>query len=457
MEVSQGKLNAYLRQYKARREAETGTRYAASEALHDRAQRVIPPPHTQTFSKGVAQYPRGISPLYIAGGRGSRVWDADGNEYIDFTAALGPITLGYQYPAVDDAVREQMESGVIFGLPHKLEVEVSELICEMVPCAEMVRFGKNGSDATTGAIRLARAYTGRDHIAQCGYHGWHDWSIGVSGRNKGVPQAVRDLTHPFRYNDLPSLERIFERYPNQVACVIMEPANSVLPDKGFLEGVRDLAHRNGALFILDEVITGFRYANGGAQEYFGVVPDLATFGKGIANGYPLSAIVGRADIMRVLGDVHYSFTNGGECLSLAAAKAALTVLKTEPVCNHLWKMGDYLRKGIAQIVQQMEWDYNREHILDGLKFDWGVDISGHPSWTFLTFRNEAQKTLWKQEIFARGILSLGQHFISYSHTAEDIDRLLAVYREVFPILAKYQGREEEVLRVKVQEPLFTVR
>jgi glutamate-1-semialdehyde 2,1-aminomutase len=331
---------------------------------------------------------------------------------------------------------------MIFGLPHKLEVEVSEKICEMVPCAEMVRFGKNGSDATTGAVRLARAYTGRDHILQWGYHGWQDWSIGVTGRNRGVPQAVRALTHPFKYNDIASLERLFDLYPNQVAAVIMEPANSVLPAEGFLHAVKDLAHKNGALFILDETITGFRYANGGAQELFGVVPDLATFGKGMANGAALAAIVGKKEIMQVMGDIHYSYTYAGECPPLAACKATLEYLQTHPVCQHLADLGEMLVEGVGFIASE---------------FGGNVKISGHPSWTFLHFASEAQKVLWKQEIYQRGIMSLGQHFISYAHTDEDIAQLLDVYAEVFPILAKYEGREEEVLRCKVREPLFKVR
>ena len=420
---------------------EAVNRYDKSEALLDRALQVIPV-GTQTFSRSVQQFPRGISPLYMAGGKGARVWDVDGNEYIDFGAALGPMTLGYGIPEVHNAVKQQMELGEIFGLPTELEVEVSEKLCEMVPCAEMVRFGKNGSDATTGAVRLARAFTGRDHIIQWGYHGWHDWSIGITGRNKGVPQAVRDLTHTFEYNNLASLEAVFKRYPNQIAAVIMEPMNSTWPEPNFLQSVKELAHKNMALFILDETITGFRYANGGASEYFGVVPDLATFGKGIANGYPLSAICGRRDIMRVMEDIHYSYTYASENLSLAAAEATLDFLCEHDVCGHLHTLGAYLGQGVQRAARESGAD---------------VRISGHPAWTFLHFANEAQKTLWKQEIFQRGIFSLGQHFISWSHTPDDIHRLLEVYGEVFPILKAAEGKEQEYLRCEVPKPLFKVR
>jgi glutamate-1-semialdehyde 2,1-aminomutase len=415
--------------------------FTKSEALLDRALKVIPV-GTQTFSKSVQQFPRGVSPLYMDRGQGSKVWDVDGNEYIDFGSALTPIILGYNFNSVNDAVRKQMEAGVIFGLPHELEVIVSEQICEMVPCAEMVRFGKNGSDATSAAVRLARAYTGRDHIIQWGYHGWQDWSNGISGRNKGVPGVVRQLTHTFRYNDLDSLRAVFEQWPNQVACVIMEPANSVLPNQGFLQGVKDMCHQNGALFVLDEVITGFRYARGGASEYFGVTPDLACFGKGIANGYPLSALAGRRDVMKVLEDVHFSTTYAGECLSLAAAHATLTFLQTFDVSECLASQGRSVIKAVEIAAS-----------VTGAR----VTISGHPSWTFLHFASPAQLTLWKQEIFQRGILSLGQHSMSWSHTLADVDQLSKVYTEVFQLLARYEGREQEILRCAVPKPLFQVR
>jgi glutamate-1-semialdehyde 2,1-aminomutase len=210
---------------------------------------------------------------------------------------------------------------VIFSLPHPIEAEVAELICEMVPCAEMVRFGKNGSDATSGAIRLARAFTGRDRVAVCGYHGWQDWYIGSTARHRGVPKATRDLTHTFAYNDLTSLDALLDAHAGEFAAVILEPMNVTDPAPGFLEGVKQRAHRHGAVLVFDETITGFRYANGGAQQLFGVTPDLATFGKGLANGYPVSAVAGRREIMKLMEEIFFSFTFGGEALSLAAARA----------------------------------------------------------------------------------------------------------------------------------------
>src|SRR5258708_33036512 len=198
-----------------------------------RAERVIPL-GSQTFSKSRTQYPVGVSPHFISRAKGSRVWDLDGNEYIDFVNSLGSVTLGYQDPDVTAAVRAQLEIGVIFSLAHPLETEVAELICEAVPCAEMVRFGKNGSDATAGAIRLARAFTNRDHVAVCGYHGWQDWYIGSTARNRGVPKAVQELTHTFTYNDISSAEKLFAQFKDQIACLILDPMNVAFPKNNFL-------------------------------------------------------------------------------------------------------------------------------------------------------------------------------------------------------------------------------
>jgi len=426
-------------------------RYKKSESLLERARRTIPL-GSQTFSKSFTQYPFGVSPYFIARGQGSRVWDADGNEYIDFVNGLCAVTLGYGDPDVTRAVKAQLDDGVIFSLPHPLEMQVAEAIVDMVPCAEAVRFGKNGSDATSGAVRLARAYTGRDHVAACGYHGWQDWYIGATARNRGVPESVRRLTHTFAYNDLDSLQRIFTAHAGEVAAVILEPMNAVAPKDGFLQAVKELTHQHGALLVFDEVITGFRYANGGAQEYFGVTPDLACFGKGVANGYPVSAVSGRADIMKLMEEIFFSFTFGGETLSLAASLATLTKLKREPVVATMRARGERLAAGVDALF--------RRHGMDGL-----LALSGHPAWSFLNFRDAGGyslyeiKTLFLQEVFARGVLTLGTHNISYAHSDADIDRLIAVYDEVFPLLkaAVAERRLAQLLRCKPLEPLFKLR
>jgi len=426
-------------------------RYRRSEALLARAEKTIPL-GTQTFSKSKTQFPLGVSPFYATRAKGSRLWDADGHDYIDFINSLCSVTLGYNDPDVTAAVAAQLENGVIFSLPTELEIEVAELLTQIVPSAERVRFGKNGSDATAGAIRVARAFTGRDRVAVCGYHGWQDWYIGSTARNRGVPQATRDLTQRFDYNNLESLDRLFREHPGEFAAVILEPMNTTDPAPGFLEGLAEATRKHGALLVFDEIITGFRLANGGAQELFGVKPDLTTLGKGIANGYPLSAVVGRADVMQLMEEVFFSFTMGGEALSLAAAVAALTKLKREPVVETMHRTGDKILKGTRERIER--------HGIG--KF---ARTTGHPSWSFLLFSDTPAcsqweiKTLFMQEIQARGILCLGTHNVSYAHSDADVARLMQVYDEVFPILreAVEEGAMKQYLRCPPLQPLFRVR
>jgi glutamate-1-semialdehyde 2,1-aminomutase len=376
----------------------------------------------------------------------------DGNEYVDFVCSLCAVTLGYNDPDVTAAVQAQLADGVIFSLPHQLETLVAEKLVELVPSAEMVRFGKNGSDATAGAIRLARAYTGRDHVAVCGYHGWQDWYIGATARNLGVPQAVRSLTHTFSYNDIASLEQIFAANPGAVAAVIMEPMNVAYPRTGFLEAVRDLTRRNGALLVFDETITGFRYALGGAQELFGVVPDLATFGKGLANGYPLSAVAGRRDVMMLMEEVFFSGTFGGETLSLAAALATLNKLQSEPVIETMTRTGSRILENVRQLIEK----HRVSHFMT---------VTGHPTWSFVVFNDSHEctswhiKTLFMQEMLARGILIIGSHNVSYAHSHADLDALITAYDQVLPILkeAVDEGRLKNWLRCEPLQPLFKLR
>ena len=426
-------------------------RYQLSQEMLTRALKSIPL-GSQTFSKSNTQYPKGVSPHFISRGKGSYVWDVDGNKYIDFVNSLGAITLGYNDPDVNDAVQNQLESGTIFSLAHPLELQVAEKIIEMVPCAEMVRFGKNGSDATSGAIRLARAFTQRDHVAVCGYHGWQDWYIGSTARNLGVPKAVQALTHTFQYNNINSLEQIFSQYPEQIAAVILEPMSGIFPENNFLHEVKNLTHHHHSVLIFDEVVTGFRYANGGAQEYFNVIPDLATFGKGLANGYPLSAIAGRADMMALMQDIFYSFTFGGETLSLAAAFATLNKLQTQPILTSMHQQGDKLFTTVNQLIEK--------HKLNEF-----IKMIGHSSQPLIIIKDTKNYTQWQiktlflQEIFARGILFIGAHNMSYTHRAEDIVTLLAVYDEVFKMMndAILNNKLTQYLHCEPLIPLFKIR
>lgn len=426
-------------------------RYARSEALLERALRTIPL-GAQTFSKSLTQYPRGVSPYFAARARGARLWDVDGNAYVDFINALCAVTLGYGDPDVDAAVTRQLRDGVIFTLSHALEAEVAERIVAMVPCAEKVRFGKNGSDATAGAIRIARAATGRDHVLVCGYHGWQDWYIGSTARNLGVPEATRALTHAFPYDDLPALEALLDRLSGQVAAVILEPMNVKAPSPGYLEGVKRLTHAAGAVLVFDETITGFRFARGGAQEFFGVTSDLCTLGKGLANGFPLSAVCGRADLMALMEEVFFSFTMGGETLSLAAAAAVLDKLAREPVVETLAARGQDVLEGVGALIAR--------HGLEGV-----LSLSGHPSWSFLLFADAPTgdaftlKTLFMQEVFARGVLAYGSHNMSYAHGPAEVAALLEAYDGALAVMAEAlaSGDVTSRLRCAPLQPLFRVR
>lgn len=399
-----------------------------SAALKDKALPLIPS-LTQTFSKGPTQYVQGVAPVFLMRGEGSTVWDVDGNSYIDYPLGLGPVILGHHYPAVTDAVIAQLKEGISFSLPHPLEVELAELLTEIIPCADMVRFGKNGSDATSGAVRAARAFTGRDLIACCGYHGWQDWYIGTTTRNKGIPKAVCDLTIPFQYNNIESLKKIFDQHPGQVAAVIMEPFSVVEPQDGFLEKIKTLAHAEGALLIFDEIVTGFRLALGGAQEYFGVTPDLACFGKAMANGFPISTVVGRKEIMPIFDEIFFSFTFGGETASLAAAIATITEMRAKNVIAHLWEQGQKLKDGYTVLAKYFG-------------IDRYTDCIGLPPRSMITFKDEAGnesllfRSLFQQECLKRGVLFAGAQNICYSHGTAEIEHTLRTYRAAMEILAK---------------------
>ncbi|MCS6817737.1 MAG: aminotransferase class III-fold pyridoxal phosphate-dependent enzyme [Blastocatellia bacterium] len=413
-----------------------------SAAWLARSERVIPG-GAQTFSKSPRSFVQGVAPNFLARAQGAFVWDVDGYRYLDYIMGLGAVILGHGDADVLEAARTQMEAGISFSLPHPVEVEVAERLVRLIPCAEMVRFAKNGSDVTTAAVRLARAFTRREKILCCGYHGWHDWYIGTTDRNRGVPEAVRHLTFRFPYNDLDALHRLFNEHRGEIAAVIMEPVTFDPPAPGYLEEVRALCHRHGALLIFDEVITGFRFGLGGAQAYFGVVPDLACFGKAMANGFPLAALVGRADIMHLLSepDVFFSTTHGGEAVSLAASRATLEKLEREDGIASLWRLGARLKEGINALLG--------EHRLADL-----IECVGMPPFTALRFhvRDEeeqlALRSLFQQEALVRGILAFGYHMLSLAHSEADIEWTLEQYAEIFAVIADAVRQGDVAARLK---------
>ena len=418
---------------------------AESEKLHARAKGLIPA-YAQTLAKGPTQYVDGVAPKYLRRAQGARVWDVDGNEYLDYNMAIGPISLGYGYEVVDEAIRRQLQDGIVFPLIHPLEVEVAELIREVIPNAESVRYTKAGAEVTSAAVRLARAYTGRDKVLCCGYHGWHDWYIGITARNLGVPQAVKDLVYTFNYNDIDSVMAALD---GDTACVILEPMTFDFPKDNFLQRLKDACAANGSLLIFDEMWTGFRWALGGAQEYFGVTADLACYSKAIANGMPIAVLAGRADVMSLLDEHVFFFTTfGGETLSLAAAQATISELRDKNVPADLARKGQTLMDGYNDIASEL-----------GLR-----DVThckGHPARGLIVFEDKQgqsllMKSLVQQELIRRGILWSGFHNMCYSHTTADLDYTLAAYGEALAELKAALENDDLAarLRGKPVQPVF---
>lgn len=392
-------------------------RFDKSNEMLARAKKVTPL-GAQTYSKSYRYYCEGNAPMFIDRGEGCYVYDVDGNRYVDFVCALGPITVGYNDERVNQAVIAQLRKGILFSQQTEVELLLAEKLIEIIPCAEMVRFVKNGSDATTAAIRLARAYTGRDMVAVSGYHGMHDWYIGSTVNNKGVPKAVCELTKSFEYNDVSSLKRLFDTYPGQIAAVILEPIQGNGPNEGYLQEVRDLSERNGAVLIFDEVVSGFRYALGGASELYDVKPDLVTFGKGMGNGLPISAVAGKREILKLIEKgVFISTTFGGEALSLAGALRTISILEEEGSFEHIWTMGDVLLSGLKMLVSKH--GLHKVLKVTGLAPHCGLSFEGTGNLTYLDIN-----TVYSHVMTENGILTVGINNINLSHTRDDIETFL---------------------------------
>jgi glutamate-1-semialdehyde 2,1-aminomutase len=412
-------------------------RFEKSGRLRQQSHRLIPG-GSHTYAKGDDQYPV-LAPGFIERGSGCHVWDVDGNQYIEYGMGNRAVGLGHAYPAVLRAVEKTLHDGCNFTRPARIEVECAETFLDLIPAAEMVKFCKDGSDATSGAVRLARAYTGRDLIACCGDHPFFstdDWFIGTTAMNSGIPETVRRLTVTFRYNDIASVKELFARHPNRIAALIMEAARADDPKDGFLHEVQRLCRENGALLILDEMITGFRWHASGAQSLYGIEPDLSTFGKALANGFSVSALAGKREYMRLGGLEHtdrprvflLSTTHGAETHSLAAAIATMRTYQSEPVIEHLYRQGEKLKEGIEESAR-------RHGLSDYFK------IVGRPSclaYATLDQRGQASqafRTLFLQETISRGVL-MPSLVVSYTHdnaavaqTIEAVDQALAVYAQ----------------------------
>lgn len=381
-------------------------------------ERKVAPLAAQTFSKSYRYFIPGCAPMFIDHGQGAKVYDVDGNEYLDFICALGPITLGYNDPAVNAAVIAQLNKGIIFSTQAPVECLLAEKLVEIIPCAEMVKFVKNGSDATTAAIRLARAYTGRERVAMCGYHGTQDWSIGASANNKGVPRAVCELTKTFTYNDIASLENLLSAHPGEYAAVIMEPIQSDGTTKEYLQAVVDTAHKHGAIAIFDEVVSGFRYAMGGGSEYYGVTPDMASYGKGCANGMPISFVAGKRELLsQIEQGVFISTTFGGDALSLAGALATIEQMQKKDVIGHFWKLGTLLLEGLKERIE-------KHGIAEAVSTSGLAPHCGLAFEDIGSLNNLDIHSVFTKVMLEKGILCTPFSNLCFSHTVEDIQRYL---------------------------------
>jgi len=415
-----------------------------SNKLFERSHGLMPA-YTQTLAKGPTQWTKGIAPKYLRKGKGSHVWDVDGNEYIDFNMGIGPLVLGYCYNKVDDAIIKQLNDGITFSLTHPLEVELSEKVREVIPNAESVRFSKTGCDVTSAAIRLARAFTKREKVLCCGYHGWHDWYITVTDRNAGIPKVLEQLTYTINYNDIDS---VIQSIDSDTACVILEPFVFEEPKNDFLYKLQNVCKKNSTLLIFDEMWTGFRIALGGAQEFFGIKPDLATYSKAIANGMPIAVLTGREDVMRLLDkDVFFFTTFGGEALSLAAAIATIDEIRDKDVPKYLSEKGKLVKEGYNSIVEKLGLNY--------------TSCSGYNYRTIITFDASAgnpleMKALVQQEMIKRGVLWGGFHNMCFSHSYNDIEYTLKVYEKVLQILQKAieEKNVKGYLKGEPLEPVF---
>lgn len=419
-----------------------------SHILMARAKKSVPM-CAQTFSKAPTQFSQGVAPNFLERGRGARVWDVDGNEYVDYAMGLGPVILGHADPDVDRAVIDQIEHGEAFTLPHRLEVELAELLREVVPSAEMARFAKNGSDATSGAVRLARAITGRDVILCCGYHGWQDWFIATTTRDLGIPDAVKQLTKSFNYNDIESLLTLLAEHAGNVAAVILEPIGLDEPVNNFLEDVARAARDAGAILIFDEIVTGFRYDLGGVQAAKSVVPDLTALGKAMGNGHAVSAIVGNAEHMKLCEEIFFSFTAGGDATGLAAAKATITKMRDTGTIDTIKAYGTELQGWVREQIAS--------HGLSDV-----LSVTGYPQRWVIGFADVAGatglelKSLFQQEALRRGVLFTGSFNICAAHGELEMRDTQAAFEPAFARCreAVDRGSVEGLLEGSVIEAVF---
>jgi len=405
--------------------------FANSIRIYKEGMRVVPM-GTSTFSRNPNLFVIGRSPLYIKSAKGCRLYDVDDNEFIDYSMSLSMVTLGYADPEVNEAAQTAIDEGLIYTLSCPEESILAKKLTEVVPCADMVRFFKNGSDSCEGAVKLARNYTNKLKVVTVGgYHGFHDWFTASTPRDKGIPKVMADWILTYNYNDIKSIEKTIKSQNREIAALIMEPIINYEPEEGFLEKIRELTEGNNIILIFDEMKTGFRLDIGGAQKYFDVTPDLAILGKGLSNGFPLSALVGKRVLMEQFEDEN-CFMSGSYATEKASFKAALKtleILERGEAIRHIWETGEMLKKGTERILSKH--DLGDVIKIVGLAPMTHLIISDHKGATV----NEI-KSFIQQECVKRGVLFVGYHHTSFAHTREDIEFTINVYDEVFSLLSK---------------------
>jgi glutamate-1-semialdehyde aminotransferase len=392
---------------------------ADKNSLHlERALRIIPW-GTQTNAKRQQRDGMDARPAFIKRADGCRMWDLEGKEFIDFRAALGPIILGYRHPAVEAAVRRQMEDGSLFSMASPIEVDAAEAVLETIGWADKIRFMKTGADVCTCCLRLARSRTGRDHMLTVGYHGYHDW-FAFDWPNPGVPESLKQYIHDVPYGDIEAADKVFEAHGTELAAAITVPVDwRQNPDGAFLQHLRNRCTEFGIALIFDEILTGFRLAKGGAVEYFGIQPDMAGFAKGMANGYPAAAYTGSAEWMDTLEQTIITTTYAGETLSLAATCAVMDVFKNEPVHEHLVKQGQALRSGFEDIFRESGFPASTI----------GADQAHHIDFSPAGEDAESLHVQLFNKLFQKGIFASEEWFITYAHQDSDINETLEAMRQ----------------------------
>jgi glutamate-1-semialdehyde 2,1-aminomutase len=418
-----------------------------SNKIFTEASKIIPLA-SQTFSKSHLLYDKRYYPLFASEGKDQYLIDLDKNKYLDFVSALGSVSIGYSNSHINKKIFQTLNKGIIFSLSHPLELKVAKLLKKIIPSAQMVRFGKNGTDVNSAAIRLARYITGRDKIAVCGYHGWQDWYISSTSMNGGIPKKIMADTKRFEFNNIESLERLFKK--NKYAAVIIEPLASELPNNNFLSKIRKLCNKHKTILIFDEICTGFRVDLKGVQNIYKVIPDLTTLGKAMGNGFPISALVGKKKYMRFMDKIFYSGTFAGETLSLKACYETIKFMIRKKTINKNILNGLYLKNKFNNIVKKY-------------KLEKYITLSGHPSWLFLKIMNVDEnlkkkiKAIIMQELINNKILFIGSFNINYSHNRNNINYLLKIIEKTLFLISLNFKKLDNILYTKLPKTLFKIR